>query len=540
MELTTFTKNMQVMMPQWMKMAKDPNSVGAQFLNVFGIEFKELEDYMESLINNKYIGTAELSQLDIVYKVPLAKSQLLDMEDFFTISYNKDNQDYTVFACETVRQFYLQEEDFTNRAIVDREIGFLYLKIDKEFRDNAENIEKPFDFLEINGTHHYEYSLHHIWNTFDEFGMLLGLYRHHAERNEEFKERILDVFRNPGNSTRQGLINGVSRELGLLKEDVTVNELNNAAFKNSMLDEYGRPSKKMRSYIDKMNKVFGFTWDNMAWGEAFWKSIEEENLGLDYLPHVWDAPLDAWLDTDFQSGVGSETDLYISAPKNESNIREFKTYVGLRGTEDREELSDPEISFKYKIQAKGIILNEEYEPEEFKYTVIAGEIIPISLIIRAYQRFLYSNVIDFNPETSGYEIDADNNVEIIKGTDNLSKTDDTNNWYRLYAELTTGDRTVTPRLESITVKWKAKNSNTVQNFTLTSLEELQMNDPGFIYTQLVDVFVTDDGAIELIFGDFDYMIDTEGAFKKGSKSNSVDWDARDGRISLNIPDELKL
>ena len=67
--------------------------------------------------------------------------------------------------------------------------------------------------------------LHHVWNFLDEFGALLGCERLQEEHNLDYKNRILDVFKHPANSTKFGLANGIARELGLRKfkiwEDTT-------------------------------------------------------------------------------------------------------------------------------------------------------------------------------------------------------------------------------------------------------------------------------------------------------------------------------
>ena len=56
---------------------------------------------------------------------------------------------------------------------------------------------------------------HQLFNELDRFGLLLGLKRLSQESNTDYKERLLDVFRNRADSTTRGLINGITRELGL-------------------------------------------------------------------------------------------------------------------------------------------------------------------------------------------------------------------------------------------------------------------------------------------------------------------------------------
>jgi len=56
---------------------------------------------------------------------------------------------------------------------------------------------------------------HAVYNEFDKQGLLLGLKRLEEERNPEYKQRLLDIFINRAGSSYHGLINGITRELGL-------------------------------------------------------------------------------------------------------------------------------------------------------------------------------------------------------------------------------------------------------------------------------------------------------------------------------------
>lgn len=53
------------------------------------------------------------------------------------------------------------------------------------------------------------------FNEFDRLGVLLGLPRLRGEENPEYKVRLFDVFTNRSDSTYRGLINGITREIGL-------------------------------------------------------------------------------------------------------------------------------------------------------------------------------------------------------------------------------------------------------------------------------------------------------------------------------------
>lgn len=55
----------------------------------------------------------------------------------------------------------------------------------------------------------------HYWNQFDEHASLVSLTRLRGEKNWELKRRTIDAMTNLANSTYQGLVNGITRELGL-------------------------------------------------------------------------------------------------------------------------------------------------------------------------------------------------------------------------------------------------------------------------------------------------------------------------------------
>jgi hypothetical protein len=62
-----------------------------------------------------------------------------------------------------------------------------------------------------------------VFNEFDYFGTLLGLKRLPEEKNDKYKTRLLDVFTHRASSTYTGLVNGITRELGLsLFKPVTI------------------------------------------------------------------------------------------------------------------------------------------------------------------------------------------------------------------------------------------------------------------------------------------------------------------------------
>ncbi|MEK1829019.1 hypothetical protein AAAC51_07670 [Priestia megaterium] len=503
--LNKHTTSMMSMLPQWMKMAKDPSSVGANFLNTFGVELSEMERYIEQAWENMYIGTANLKTADFCYKIPLALRDVVDIADLnLHIRLVIKGVRTDCMPVDTLRLFFENDE---NCYMIDTAEGFVYIKVRDYYM--KDNIFKPFDAIEVGETLHYEYMLHPIWNVFDEFGMLLGLYRLPGERNETFKNRILDIFKNPGGANKQGLINGISRELGISKDQVKVGALtDNDYVQSTLMNSDGTPSEKYLNYVEQINSSLGFAWDHMNWGEAYWRSVEENNMGFHYLPHIWDGFSAIWRDNEVQSGVGSGDDLLVTAPKEESSVRNFKAYVGLHGTEEEIEENYPEIRFKYKIVAKGKIPNDEYDLETYKHTIIASEIIPLHYVLIAMREFVFkTNITWDNRYGYTFKDNTSPGIEIVTGETVLHNEEEA--YVKIDVEMKTADTKVTPVMEELIVKW-TDSSDQIQTFILSTDEDFTTNNP--MVTSTASDVVADGGKVTLSKGSFSALVDTEGSF----------------------------
>ena len=58
-----------------------------------------------------------------------------------------------------------------------------------------------------------------VINTFDYFGLIVGLPRLPGEKNDIYRKRLWDVYVRRASTTEEGLINGITRELGLVQYD---------------------------------------------------------------------------------------------------------------------------------------------------------------------------------------------------------------------------------------------------------------------------------------------------------------------------------
>ncbi len=230
-EFAKYTEKIRSMLPFWFQMKKQPNdSLGLQFLNFFGMEFDDIKKIMEYAYRQTKIDSTDEKFVDIVYRAMLPT--YFDMTEFVaddvvkpkkinkaiavigdTIPLIKTDKLYNFFQLHINYELdnAIFEPDY---YFVDMERKILYTRI-----PFGGNIEKPNGEISLTlkdgSVQTYDLSIHHVWNFFDEFGALLSCPRLYGEKNHEYKQRILDVFRNPANSTKLGIANGISRELGM-------------------------------------------------------------------------------------------------------------------------------------------------------------------------------------------------------------------------------------------------------------------------------------------------------------------------------------
>lgn len=508
-------------------MAKDEESVGAKFLNAFGVEFMEIERYIEEAWNNMYIGTANLQNADYCYKIPLATREVVDASgEGLHVRLVLNGERIDCIGMDTMRLFFETED---NAYMIDYDQGYVYIRANEYYVES--NIFKPFDAIEVGGTLHFDYMLHHIWNVFDEFGMLLSLTRLPGERNEAFKNRILDVFKNPGGANKQGLINGLSRDLGIAKEQVKLGALADERYVQSeLMNADGTPSKRYIEYVNQINENLGFSWNHMNWGEAYWRSVEENNMGFHYLPHIWDGFSTQWKDSEVQSGVGDGDDLLVTAPKEESSVREFKAFVGLQGTEEQEEEFHPELRFKYSVVAEGLIPNDEYDREEYHQTVLASEVILLHYVLVAMREFLFKTNVTWDSKY-GYTFEnaTTPGMEIVTGEDVLHNPEESQ--LIISVDMKTTDRKVTPVLQELIVDW-VDTADVTKSFVLTTSEDFTQNSLE-AKTTVADTEV-DNNEVRIGRGSFSAVIDTEGSFLRGVRGINMKV-LKEGAISLDLP-----
>lgn len=260
------TRKMLKRLPYWMKMKKDPNSIGTQFLNVMGLELEDVEYLLDYATKQFYIGTVDLNQVDQVYKATIPEIPSGLTVQFFGDSFQLQKaRNLTEFltALET-DTLHNPEVFYQNPYYLDLERRLVYVR-----RPYGEVDHPPFGFItmvvmddsgQIILREELELTLHPVWNFLDEFGLLLNCPRLYGERNAEYKERILDVFRFPANSSRRGLLNGIARDLGMVEQVVWIDGAQDLPLRHANVNEDsilvdGSPWPAERRYTDSSGRV---------------------------------------------------------------------------------------------------------------------------------------------------------------------------------------------------------------------------------------------------------------------------------------------
>jgi hypothetical protein len=210
-----YTKKIINALPFWFSIKKKPQeAIGSYFLEVTGLEMDEMEYILNYAYQQTNLRTIDEKFLDIIYKGVLPKYITADNElEVYTES------SVVLKYAPTVTDFYLSANSSTminpelywdDLYYIDYEHQFIYSK--KQYNGTL--------LMKIDGGEEYEIQLqlHNVWNFFDEFGMLLCTPRLYGENNSEYKQRLLDVFKNKANASKDGLLNGIARELGLRRE----------------------------------------------------------------------------------------------------------------------------------------------------------------------------------------------------------------------------------------------------------------------------------------------------------------------------------
>ena len=344
-------------LPYWFSMRKkSKDSHGADYLNIAGMNLDDALFTINYAYNQCYIDSIDLKQVDFCYKAIIAMPySVYNIESVFANT-------STLYEAKTLKEFFgidlhnVRDKElyaFDNYYVdYDRNIIYVRQKFNADaYNDNGKLTVK---FKDLDKSVDFDLVTHKVWNYLDEIGELVSCPRLPEEPNIEYKVRIQDVFKNKANSSRDGLINGIARELNirrtilwkdtsqdielddamivlnsikvngsyypqdhifitahgsvLLKpiEDLLFNSevtyvyglemhqlwnKEDIKLQNELFTVEGRPKLKLEQYIATMNSESPIFWDHFHWNEHYWDQNREDVSGVGYIQHNYDGSI---------------------------------------------------------------------------------------------------------------------------------------------------------------------------------------------------------------------------------------------------------
>lgn len=197
--LSSAGARMADLFPIWTQVYKSPDSLGARILDAFGVELDAAQDAVSQILSSGFLDMLDPSQVYEVLAADLPKQAVL-------------TQNYRIYAGNELVQLHSRLHEFyasrTPAAYVERQSRMVYLR----------NISGRVAFIQKGVNLWLETRPHHVWNDFDEFGLLLGLSRLPREDNESYRKRMKTVGFVPPGASKDRLVADWARRLGLLIE----------------------------------------------------------------------------------------------------------------------------------------------------------------------------------------------------------------------------------------------------------------------------------------------------------------------------------
>jgi hypothetical protein len=323
--------------PLWTFIRQSRESNGQRFMNFLAMQLEVAEDDITDIKTQKFLPLLNTKIIDWVYVYELPSIAPGD-----TTTFRSAGKDVPLLP--DLRSFFYNK--LGAGGVVDTKNRRMY----SQYR---------FEPLEVtvNGSAFTAMPIpHHIWNPFDEFGLLAGVERLHLETNANYKDRILDAFRYQANSSDLGLTHAISREMNLIKRFTWNNDTKNLRIRGKGIDPRtlrldgqklapqmydlqpdgsiilfsmnsgvkhtvsfiqgikkhelhdpddeelhsimyqpdGQATSTLENWVAYINQVAPIMWGKFNWDEGFWDTIDPSLTGLGYLPNMWDSDIEVW------------------------------------------------------------------------------------------------------------------------------------------------------------------------------------------------------------------------------------------------------
>ena len=189
------------------------------------------------------------------------------------------------------------------------------------------------------------------FNSFDEFGVKVGLQRLYLESNSNFSKRILDVYKNPPAINAEGLKLTLRRELDIwravgatpestyLGATPEIIEISDLETMSKYFSKDGIPTKEFFDFVEYINVKYPSNYGYIKWGEAYWDYAGKYQEGISSIPSILDSATPESYSDYYQPGIGDFEDARLKLEKLDREIS--KSSFGLRVSGIKYENTEP-------------------------------------------------------------------------------------------------------------------------------------------------------------------------------------------------------
>lgn len=303
-----------------------PKSTAAKFVNaIIGEDLDNFDREIDLVRINSFIERADVNQLAWIYSstnVPNTFNKVLSdykielaRADNIVDFYKSNPSDY-IFYHNPLNREILTLRKYNNLSIKSENTGII-----------TDLSQQPI--LKFN------------W--FDEMGARVGLFRMYLESNISYKERILDVFKNPNGADIESFKKVLRRELNLWKAfgatpsssysgaTPEILEISDIEYSTPYFEADGNPTDLFKKLVEDLNIRYPTNWGYFRFGDSIWDYAGDDNEGVGRIrSRYYDDDID-YATPYYQPGVGDLDDLKLSISNFDATPQFFETTLVAKG-----------------------------------------------------------------------------------------------------------------------------------------------------------------------------------------------------------------
>lgn len=294
-----------------------PASTGAKFVNsLIGEYLDSFNTELDLNSINSYISTADEDAIDwlyITYNAPAAGIDIL-------------GDSVPLARSSSLENFYSSKKT-----------DYIYYH---NLADNQIITLRKFDNLTIDGSLVVQQPIL-FFNIFDEFGARVGLKRLFLENNENYKNRILDVYQNIPSVDADSIKKTLRRELDIwraygstpdsnyLGATPEILEIEDIESSTPYFSFSGVPEKEFINFVKSINENYPSNFGYINWEEGIWDYAGLNYEGINTVPFKYDVATPV-MDY-FQPGVGDFSDVKVFVNNDSFSTVSFEGYFKADG-----------------------------------------------------------------------------------------------------------------------------------------------------------------------------------------------------------------